>query len=114
MLSLTQETAKVFTGDQYTQFSNYLQLVKKIAVAQTKNEIINAEDFDALRLSSDNLTTITTPQKLFGYPLQKERRGSIIADIFTSGKFGPLYEAVGRPYMMALSINDINGARIVM
>jgi hypothetical protein len=114
LLSLTQETTKFFTGDQYTQFSNYLQFVKKIAIAQTKNEIISDEDFEALRLATDTLTTMTTPRKLFGQPLQKEKRWSIIADIFTSGKFGPLYEAVGRPYMMALSINDINGSRIVM
>lgn len=114
IISLTQDTNTFFTGEQYKTFLGYLQLTKKIAVAQTKNEKISDEDFDNLRLAANTLTTITTPQKLFGLPLQKERRWSIIADIFTSGKYGPLYEAVGRPYMMAVMINDINGARIAL
>ena len=114
LISLTHETSSFFTGDAYTTFGEYLTLVKRIAVAQTKNEKISDEDFDALRLSYNTLTEITTPQKLFGQPLQKERRGSIIADIFTSGKYGPLYEAVGRPYLMALMVNDVNGARVVL
>lgn len=88
--------------------------MRKIAIAQTKNEKISDTDFDTLRLSYDTLTTITIPQKLFGQPLQKERRGAIIADIFTSGKYGPLYEAVGRPYLMTLMVNDVNGARMVL
>ena len=88
--------------------------MKKIAIAQTQNQKISDEDFDTLRLSENTLTDITTPTKLFGQPLQKEKRWSIIADIFTSGKYGPLYEAVGRPYMLAIMINDVNGARIVL
>lgn len=114
LLSLTQETSSFFTGDAYTKFGEYLTLVKRIAVAQTKNDKVSDADFEALRLSYDTLTAITTPQKLFGQPLQKERRGSIIADIFTSGKYGPLYEAVGRPYLMALMVNDVNGPRVVL
>ncbi|MEI7920047.1 MAG: DUF3160 domain-containing protein [bacterium] len=38
----------------------------------------------------------------------------MIADIFTSGKYGPLYEAVGRPYLMTMMIKDTNGARIAI
>lgn len=114
IISLTQETNTFFTGEAYNTFLGYLQLFRKIAIAQTKNEKISDQDFEDLRLASTQLVALTTPQKLFGEPLQKEKRWSIIADIFTSGKYGPLYEAVGRPYMMALMINDANGARIAL
>ena len=46
-------------------------------------------------------------------PSIKNARGGIIADIFTSGEFGPLYIATGRPALMLLMINDVNGARVV-
>lgn len=111
---LTQQTNTFFTGEKYQEFIRYLQFVKKIAVAQTTNQKIDDADFEQLRLSSQTLYSITTPNKLFGYALQKEKRGSIIADIFTSGKYGPLYEAVGRPYLMTMMINDANGARVVI
>ena len=114
IISLTQETNTFFTGEAYNTLLGYLQLFRKIAIAQTKNEKISDQDFEDLRLASTQLVALTTPQKLFGEPLQKEKRWSIIADIFTSGKYGPLYEAVGRPYMMALMINDANGARIAL
>ncbi len=114
LLAITKETNKYFTGEQYTQYLDYLQFVKKIAVAQTKNQKISDEDFDQLRLAAQTLYTIATPTKLFGYALQKEKRWSIIADIFTSGKYGPLYEAVGRPYLMTMMIKDTNGARIAI
>lgn len=114
LITLTEETNKFFTGEQYKSFLDYLYFVKKIAVAQTSNQKIDDADFEQLRTSAQTLYSITTPTKLFGYALQKEKRWSIIADIFTSGKFGPLYEAVGRPYLMAMMINDANGARIVL
>ena len=114
IITLAQETNTFFSGTQYQQLITYLTFVKKIAIAQTQNQKISDEDFDTLRLSENTLTDITTPTKLFGQPLQKEKRWSIIADIFTSGKYGPLYEAVGRPYMLAIMINDVNGARIVL
>ncbi|HMS91770.1 MAG TPA: DUF3160 domain-containing protein, partial [Candidatus Absconditabacterales bacterium] len=114
LIALTQETTTFFSGTQYQQFLDYLTFVKKIALAQTTNQKIDDADFETLRTSAQTLTTITTPQKLFGQPLQKEKRGAIIADIFISGLYGPLYEAVGRPYMMAMMINDSNGARIVL
>jgi len=114
IIAITQETNKFFTGEQYTQFETYLQFVKKIAVAQTQNKKTDDADFEQLRLSAQTLHDITSPTKLFGYALQKEKRWSIIADIFTSGKYGPLYEAVGRPYLMTMMINDINGPRIVI
>lgn len=73
-MQLTTETKEHFSGEQYTQFSDYLTFVKKIAIAQTQNQKISDEDFEQLRLSFNTLHTITTPQKLFGYPLQKEKR----------------------------------------
>ena len=114
IISLTQETNTFFSGAEYNTFLWYLQLFKKIAIAQTKNEKISDKDFEDLRLASTQLMSITTPTKLFGEPLQKEKRWSIIADIFTSGKYDALYEAIGRPYMMALMINDANGSRIAL
>jgi hypothetical protein len=48
--------------------------VKKIAIAQTQNQKIEDTDFEQLRLSAQTLYTITTPTKLFGYALQKEKR----------------------------------------
>lgn len=114
LMTLTQQTNTFFTGEKYQEFINYLEFVKKIAVAQTTNQKIDDTDFEELRLSSQILYSITTPEKLFGYALQKEKRWSIIADIFTSGLYWPLYEAVGRPYLMTMMINDANGARIVI
>lgn len=114
LITLSKDTNNYFTGEQYSQFIDYLQFVRKIAIAQTQNQKITDEEFEQLRTSYSTLYTISTPQKLFGYALQKEKRSSIIADIFTSGKYGPLYEAVGRPYLMTLMINDINGARMVV
>jgi hypothetical protein len=65
---------KFFTGSKYEEFLSYLDFVKKLAVAQTQNQKISDEDFEQLRLSFDTLYSITTPQKLFGYALQKEKR----------------------------------------
>lgn len=74
MITLTQETNTFFSGQQYNDFLNYLQFVKKIAVAETQNQKIDDADFDQLRLSAQALYSITTPTKLFGYALQKEKR----------------------------------------
>jgi hypothetical protein len=41
-------------------------------------------------------------------------RGALIADIFTSEGGNPLYEAIGRPALMLLMVNDVNGARVVL
>jgi hypothetical protein len=114
LIDLTTQTNTFFKSQNNLDFISFLTLVKKIGVAQTKNEKISDEDFETVRLSANQLASITTPTKLFGEPLQKEKRASIIADIFTSGLYGPLYEAVGRPYLLAVMINDSNGARIVI
>jgi hypothetical protein len=57
---------------------------------------------------------ISTPQKLIWQPQQKETRWSLIADIFTSWRYGPLYVANWRPYLLAVMINDINWSRVVV
>lgn len=72
--ALTQETMKFFTGSQYEEFLQYLDFVQKTAIAQTQNQKIADEDFEQLRISQSTLYSITTPQKLFGYALQKEKR----------------------------------------
>ena len=41
-------------------------------------------------------------------------RGALIADIFNSENDGPLYEATGRPAMMLLMVDDVNGSRVVV
>ena len=69
------------------------------------------------RLSREDLNEITYPRKLFWEPTQKLERGALIADIFTSSTpegSNPLYEAVWRPLLMALMVDDVNGKRIVM
>jgi len=114
LINLTQQTNTFFSGQSNLDFITFLNLAKKIGIAQTQNAKISDADFDTLRLYANKLTNITTPEKLIGLPLQKEKRSSIIADIFTSGEYGPLYEAVGRPYLLAVMINDVNGARIVI
>jgi hypothetical protein len=48
---------------------------------------------------------------------QKEMRAALIADIFTSEyrwSVDPLYEAVWRPALMLVMINDINGKRVAI
>jgi hypothetical protein len=45
---------------------------------------------------------------------EKGMRASLIADIFTSGNYWPYYIATGRPLIMVVSIDDINGKRAVL
>lgn len=112
---LTKYTNKYFPeSENFKAFQTYLDLVKKIAQAQLKNEKVSDEDFEKLRLWYVELWWLVYPQKLIWIPGEKEARSSIIADIFTSGKYGPLYEAVGRPYLMMLMVNDANGSRVVI
>lgn len=79
-----------------------------------QDQVINDSEFERLRLSYDELANLTYPRKLFGEPSSKLERSAIIADIFTAMGGNPLYEAIGRPMLMALMVKDVNGARIVM
>lgn len=114
VLDLTQETSRYFTGPEYAQFVTYLQFIKTMAVAEINNQKISDEDFDKFRLRYQDLSQILQPKKVFGMPSAKEFRSAIIADIFTSGKYGPLYLATGRPHLMLVMVNDINGPRVVI
>lgn len=115
LIWLNQNILKWFDdADNFKQFENYLQKIKSIALQQMNNKIISDEDFEWLRLSYDQLWELTYPRKIFWEASSKLERGALIADIFTSEGGNPLYEAVGRPLLMAVMIDDINGSRVVM
>ncbi len=94
----------------YTEFDEFLAHMKKILVQQMNNEIISDDDFEWMRTAYNELSKITFP--LWNAVSQKEMRAALIADIFTSEGWNPLYEAVGRPALMLVMIDDVNGKRI--
>jgi hypothetical protein len=65
-------------------------------------------------LYDEKLGQALVPDREIGAIMDKEMRASIIADIFTSSEYGPLYIAVGRPYLMVVAIDDRNGRRFVV
>lgn len=116
ILQLSQET-NTFFGERHTTnftlFNNYLTFLKTIAIAQTQNQVISDEDFEKLRLSYDTLSQIMSPSSTYTNNGEKWMRSALIADVFTS-EFGPYYIANGRPLLMVVSIDDINGKRAVI
>lgn len=100
--------------DNFAGFGEYLDKIRKLSAQQMQNQKISDEDFEWLRTSYDQLSDLTYPRKLFGEPQGKEARGALIADIFTSTDGNPLYQATGRPLLMAVMVKDANGARVVM
>ena len=115
MIALNQSAQQWFNdADNFKGFGEYLQKIRNLSLRQMQNQKISDEEFEDLRLSYDELAKLTTPRKLFWEAPSKEERGALIADIFTSEGGNPLYEAIGRPMLMALMVNDVNGARIVM
>ena len=100
--------------DNFAGFGQYLQKIRAMSQKQMKNQTISDDDFERLRTSYRQLSDLTFPRKLFGEPLGKEERGALIADIFTSEWGNPLYQATGRPLLMAVMIDDVNGKRVVM
>ena len=100
---------------KFTWFNEFLIHTKNILELQQNNQTIEDEDFEWMRTAYDKLWFIVYP---FGKKVsQKEMRSSIIADIFTSEnneKVDPLYEAVGRPAIMLVMIDDINWKRIAI
>jgi hypothetical protein len=123
LIKLNAETLPYFDAtyeqEKFVAFGQLLERLKKISIQQMHNEVISDEDFEWLRLlaeysSKGNLHNLVKPTKLLGEVSQKEMRGALIADIFTSEGGNPLYEATGRPALMLLMINDVNGARVVM
>ncbi len=100
---------------QFTWFDAFLRHTKNILEQQMNNEKISDEDFEWMRLAYDELSYIVYP--FWKDVSQKEMRAALIADIFTSEykwSIDPLYEAVGRPALMLVMIDDINGKRVAI
>jgi len=114
LLDLTQKTKQFFWEDQsFIAFSQFLSFAKTLAIKQTKNEIIDDQSYETLRLYADKLLLILYPNKVIeGW--ENDFISALIADIFTSEKNGPLYIANGRPYLLITNIKDINGTRAVI
>lgn len=94
----------------FVAFDELLNKMKSILEQQMANKVISDDDFEYMRTAFDKLSQITFP---FGDAVtQKEMRAALIADIFTSEWGNPLYEAVGRPALMLVMIDDANGKRI--
>lgn len=114
---LSNKTSSFFQGinsGNFALFQDYLQLVKTIALAQSQNKPISDTDFEKLRLSYSVLEQIMSPSPNYITHGEKGMRASIIADIFTSGEYGPYYLATGRPVLMIVLIDDNNGKRAVI
>lgn len=119
LLKLTDETKKYYKDttyeNLYTQFETILERLKTMVQKEMKNEKISDEDFEWMRNLERDLYTIVEPIKAdYSNPTNKENRWSLIADIFTSEKNNVLYEAIWRPALMYLMVNDTNGARVVV
>ena len=100
---------------KFTWFNEFLIHTKNILEKQMNNEKISDEDFEWMRLAYDELSYIVYP--FWKDVFQKEMRAALIADIFTSEyewKVDPLYEAVWRPALMLVMIDDINGKRVAI
>ena len=116
LIELNNETKSDFSElddyilNNFVEFDTFLNHIKSILVQQMNNEVISDEDFEWMRTAYDKLSQITFP--LADWVTQKEMRAALIADIFTSEGWNPLYEAVGRPALMLVMIDDINGKRI--
>jgi len=74
LIEMASKTSKFFDGDSYQQFIDHLVFLRKIALAETKNEQISDEDFDTLRLSYDELYSMVLEQKVIGNPTVKSAR----------------------------------------
>ncbi len=94
----------------FVAFDEFLNKMKSILEQQMKNEVISDEYFEYMRTAFDKLSQITFP--FWDAVTQKEMRAALIADIFTSEWWNPLYESVGRPAIMLVMIDDVNGKRI--
>lgn len=116
LIELNNETKSDFSElddyilNNFVEFDKFLNKMKEILEQQMKNEVISDEDFEWMRTAFDKLSQITFP--VGDAVTQKEMRAALIADIFTSEWGNPLYEAVGRPALMLVMIDDANGKRI--
>ena len=121
LIELNEETKSDFqwlwtqVDSKFEEFDKFLNHTKNILNQQMNNEIISDEDFEWMRTVYNDLGFITYPS--WKTVTQKEMRAALIADIFTSdhnGFIDPLYEAVGRPALMMLMVDDINWSRIAI
>ena len=97
---------------KYQIFLESSKFFKEIVEQELQNQEISDDDFEKLRTISSKFATIVAP--LSGQELTiKERRAGIIADIHTDAVQGQiLYEATGKPYIIYVAVDDINGARL--
>jgi len=113
ILKLTNDTKDFFGDDEsYLEFAKFLIFVRDIAIKQTKNDTIDDETFEKLRLYYSDMINILYPKKVIDG--DNDFISALIADIFTSENNGPLYIATWRPYLMITTIKDINWARAVI
>lgn len=98
--------------NNYIEFDKFLNHIRTILIQQMNNEVISDEDFERMRTAYDTLSNIIHP--FTSDVTVKENRAALIADIFTSEWPNPLYEAVGRPAIILVMIDDINWKRIAL
>jgi hypothetical protein len=99
-------------NNKYSAFIDSAKFFRQIAAQELQNQKISDDDFEKLRKISMSLKDIVRPignQEL----TQKEKRAGIIADIHTDAVNEQiLYEATGKPYIIYVVVEDINGARL--
>lgn len=98
--------------NKYQEFVDSTKFFQQLAQQELGNQLISDDDFEKLRTISTSLIRIVEP--LPGQELtDKDKRAGIIADIHTDGVNGQiLYEATGKPAIMYVAVQDINGARL--
>ncbi len=106
---------KIFPKEFEYKFKAFIEsseFFKQIAEQELLNKKISDEDFEKLRTINSKLKRIVEP--LMGQELTiKEKRAGIIADIHTDAvKKKILYEATGKPFVLFVVVNDINGTRL--
>ena len=112
-----QQFAVLFSKFSSKKGGNNIMSPKELKKFYTniQNEKISDSDFERLRQLDEILWDIVYPINAdYSDVVTKELRWSIISDIFTSEKNNVLYEAIGRPALMYLMVNDINWARVVV
>jgi hypothetical protein len=93
LLTLTEQTKQFFGEDEsFIEFTKFLTFAKSLAIKETKNEIIDDESYETLRLYYSTLLNILYPKKVIEGG-KDDFISALIADIFTSEKNGPLYIA---------------------
>lgn len=97
----------------FIEFDKFLQHIRAVLIQQMNNEVISDEDFEWMRTAYTVLWRIVFPT-MSPDVTEKEMRSALIADIFTSEGPNPLYEAVGRPAIMLVMIDDVNGKRVAL